>query len=400
MARADIADQIAALQAQLQALGEASPPSPPPQPLAPSPPSPPLHHPPPPSPPSPPPPAAVPTDWALLGPLLGVSVLLVVLLLVLAIGVLCRHRLFSQQSRLMRLMDDQVGAKGSGTRSNERRVSFPNMTGAPAPAEIEVVEVDADLEVETDEAERSRLRAKLADVGGFSRQRSISEAAMSPKNEAIDIEAAITAAGSADAALLSAVCRTASTAEVRELLQLGANPNASFLSQSALIIAARTCSSGTTKALLDANASIDAKDTQGWTALMHAIDTHSPSFSRETVLVMLLDAGAAVDVWGHDLRGPFELMEEKWDQPGGPFDGISGRQNRITSLMHQHSGPAVVQLVPSDRTDEEDSMTGGAGASSSAASAGPPVIERIASGVAAALTGGKQRSSVQFEGEK
>lgn len=389
MSRVTLEQQIAALQAQLQALGDASPPSPPPQPLQPSPPSTPLPSPPPPA---APPPGAVPTDWALLAPLLGVSILLVVLLLGLAV-VLCRHRLFRQQSRLMRLMEDQVG-KGSGTRSGERRVSFPGLTGAPAPAEIEVVEVDAvtDLDAVADEAERRRLRERLADVGGFSRQRVFSEAAMSPKKEAIDIEAAISAAGSADAALLAAVCRCASAVEVKELLQLGANPNASFLSQSALIIAARTCSSGTTKALLDANASIDMKDTQGWTALMHAIDTHSPSFSRESVLVMLLDAGAAVDVWGHDLRGPFELMEEKWDQPGGPFDGVvSPRQNRITSLMHQHSGPAVVQLVPSDRTEEEEPVTG-AGASSSAAPAGPPVIERITSGVAAALTGGgKQR---------
>ena len=31
-----------------------------------------------------------------------------------------------------------------------------------------------------------------------------------------------------------------------------------------------------------------------------------------------------MDVWGHDLRGPFELMEEKWKQEGsqsGPKDG-------------------------------------------------------------------------------
>ena len=41
---------------------------------------------------------------------------------------------------------------------------------------------------------------------------------------------------------------------------------------------------------------------------MHAIDAHCPAFSREAVLLQLLDAGAAVDVWGHDLRGPLDLM--------------------------------------------------------------------------------------------
>ena len=69
---------------------------------------------------------------------------------------------------------------------------------------------------------------------------------------------------------------------------------------------------------------------------------------------MLLDAGAAVDVWGHDLRGPFELMEGKWDGPA--FQGSSPRQERITSLMHRHSGPAVVQLVPSDRTEDDEAV--------------------------------------------
>ena len=41
---------------------------------------------------------------------------------------------------------------------------------------------------------------------------------------------------------------------------------------------------------------------------MHAIDAHSALNSREGVLVFLLDAGAAVDVWGHDLRGPLDLL--------------------------------------------------------------------------------------------
>ena len=122
---------------------------------------------------------------------------------------------------------------------------------------------------------------------------------------------AISEAGSADAALLAAVCRYASAAEVRELLEHGASPNTSFLHHSALALAVRGCSSQTSKALLDARANVDSKDPQGWTALMHAVDAHSATFSREAIVAQLLDAGAAVDVWGHDLRGPFELMEEK-----------------------------------------------------------------------------------------
>ena len=170
------------------------------------------------------------SDRALLGLLLGVSILLFILLA--GVAVFCRHRLFSQRSRLVRLMEDQ-GSRGSGTRNGERRVSFPGMTGAPTPAEIEVVEVDAvaSLDALAEEEERRRLRAKLADVGGFSRELSRHELAQSPRAETVDVEQLVEAAGSANAALLAAVCRCASTAEVKELLLLGANPNASFLSQ-------------------------------------------------------------------------------------------------------------------------------------------------------------------------
>ena len=65
--------------------------------------------------------------------------------------------------------------------------------------------------------------------------------------------------------------------------------------------------------------------------------------------MQLLDAGAAVDVWGHDLRGPFELMEEKWKQEGsqsGPKDGAKEERRLTEKLMHQRqrSGPATVQV--------------------------------------------------------
>ena len=44
---------------------------------------------------------------------------------------------------------------------------------------------------------------------------------------------------------------------------------------------------------------------------MHAIDAHSVAHSREGVLTLLLDAGAAVDVWGHDLTGPLDLLARR-----------------------------------------------------------------------------------------
>jgi len=49
------------------------------------------------------------------------------------------------------------------------------------------------------------------------------------------------------------------------------------------------------KVLIDAGATLDMKDGRGWTPLMHAIDAHNTHNSRESVLSLLLDAGAAVD---------------------------------------------------------------------------------------------------------
>jgi len=72
---------------------------------------------------------------------------------------------------------------------------------------------------------------------------------------------------------------------------------------------------------------------------MHAIDAHCPAFSREAVLLQLLDAGAAVDVWGHDLRGPLDLMVAKQQQQLAAETSRASHiaASKITMLMHQKS---------------------------------------------------------------
>lgn len=65
---------------------------------------------------------------------------------------------------------------------------------------------------------------------------------------------------------------------------------------------------------IDAGATLDVKDVWGWTPLMHAIDAHTGTTSREAVLMLLLDAGASVDVWGKDLKGPLDMMAEREEQ--------------------------------------------------------------------------------------
>ena len=127
--------------------------------------------------------------------------------------------------------------------------------------------------------------------------------------------------GSRLAALLAAITRGASAVEVRALLLRGANPNAAFLDRGALAMASRGCSPGVVRVLLDAGATLDMKDGRGWTPLMHAIDAHTPKFSREAVITLLLDKGAAVDTWGFDLQGPLDLLEARrregvWNAPG------------------------------------------------------------------------------------
>ena len=285
---------------------------PPPPPLPPSP-----------SPPPPPPPAspALPSplaaaadhNWNVIGSLAGLAGLLLLLLLAAALFYFRKHRRFTNVLRGLRTTTSTLERRHQSL--SDVGVELPaalveRMNDAPGPSEVtDPVEVERD-------AGRQLLRDKIAESGGGGGGGLglASNGRMSPlpaDEPHFDVVEAISEAGSADAALLAAVCRYASAAEVRELLEHGASPNTSFLHHSALALAVRCCSSQASKALLDARANVDSKDPQGWTALMHAIDAHSPTFSRETILVQLLDAGAAVDVWGHDLRGPFELMEEK-----------------------------------------------------------------------------------------
>ena len=263
-------------------------------------------------------------NWNVIGPLAGLLGLLLLLLLAAALFYFRKHR---------RVVMARLGGLRTitSTLTLERAPTFSNVVvelpassverrnDAPGPLEVTgpvaATPLTDPVEVERD-AGRQLLRDKIAESGGGGGG-SLGRAStgrMSPlpaDTPHFDVLEAISEAGSADAALLAAVCRYASAAEVRELLEHGASPNTSFLHHSALALAVRGCSSQTSKALLDARANVDSKDPQGWTALMHAVDAHSATFSREAIVAQLLDAGAAVDVWGHDLRGPFELMEEK-----------------------------------------------------------------------------------------
>merc|ERR1712087_45971 len=108
------------------------------------------------------------------------------------------------------------------------------------------------------------------------------------------------------------------------------------------MVAVRLCSPGVTKALLAANATVDRKDPRGWTPLMHAIDAHTPNHSREAVVIHLLDAGAAVDVWNDDLKGPFDLLaarkERCWEhkgheEHGSPSSSIQGPSDPLLPLL-------------------------------------------------------------------
>uniref|UniRef100_A0A7S2C314 Uncharacterized protein n=1 Tax=Haptolina brevifila TaxID=156173 RepID=A0A7S2C314_9EUKA len=164
--------------------------------------------------------------------------------------------------------------------------------------------------------DRKLLRERIARGGADERKLLYAETAeLETASETIEIaaraESSLTSTGSPDAALLAAVSRNASALEVRALLSRGANPDAAFLDRCALAIAARRCSVGVVKVLIDWGATLELKDGMGWTPLMHAIDAHSNSCSRETVLILLLDSGASVDVWGNDLKGPLDLMEAR-----------------------------------------------------------------------------------------
>ena len=134
----------------------------------------------------------------------------------------------------------------------------------------------------------------------------------------------------------AALSRGAGAYEVRALLKLGASPHAAFLDKGALALAARGGSAGVIDALLQAGAHLDGKDARGWTPLMHAIDAHGAE-SRAHVIVHLLDAGAAVDVWGQNLEGPLDLLEKKQREQARRRDGNQGKTNELSLLVAQKS---------------------------------------------------------------
>ncbi|KAL1521166.1 hypothetical protein AB1Y20_022719 [Prymnesium parvum] len=280
----------------------------PPPPAAPSAPPPPHH----------PPPAANPdaTDWALV-----VAIVAIAAVLLLA-AVLAAPRLRKAFLSL--------------------RPAAATPLIAPAPAEgdsdlAEATRSGREAEAARKVADRQRLLDQLAGMRGCE--------SFSPGDEAsaVDVDEAVSRVGNLDAALLAAVTRGAGAREVRALLASGASPNAAFLDRCALTLAVRNCEAEVTRSLLEADAFIDKKDTRGWTPLMHAVDAHSTSYSREAVLLLLLDAGAAVDVWGHDLRGPLDLMVAKQQQQLSTADTTRASHitaSKITMLMHQKSGTA------------------------------------------------------------
>ena len=84
---------------------------------------------------------------------------------------------------------------------------------------------------------------------------------------------------------------------------------------------------------------------------MHAIDAHTSTCSREAVLMLLLDAGASVDVWGHDLKGPLDLMEAREAQiradlgsePAPPTGSKGEVTPSFESASHLMQQPAFTQ---------------------------------------------------------
>mmetsp|Transcript_8136 Transcript_8136/g.25418 ORF Transcript_8136/g.25418 Transcript_8136/m.25418 type:complete len:162 (+) Transcript_8136:850-1335(+) len=127
-----------------------------------------------------------------------------------------------------------------------------------------------------------------------------------------DFEQLVGSIGSLDAVLVFLVSMGGKAAEVEALVRRGASPRTSLLGCGPVLsISARRCSREVTRLLLEARAEVDEKDSRGWTPLMHAIDAHSADNPREATITLLLDKGAAIDVWSHDLRGPLDLMSVK-----------------------------------------------------------------------------------------
>ena len=299
--------------------------SPTPDPL--SPPPPPL----PPPPPSPPPPEAS-SSLILIVVLAAVCGLLVITLGAVAAFVYRRQlpwglaEFCETFSKSWGILQEEGGLPSAEEEEAGRRQA-ETPAGAPAAAD--------DDQQRRDQSEKNRelLRDRIKAATTEERQKLARREAEALDNLADSVEAseaaeaAVAAAGSPGAALLAAITRGASAVEVRALLLRGANPDAAFLDRGALAVAARTCEPGVIKVLLEAGATLDMKDGRGWTPLMHAIEAHNTHYSREAVLTLLLDAGAAVDVWGNDLKGPMDLLNAAKAKNGHSRRFLGGRSS-------------------------------------------------------------------------
>lgn len=206
----------------------------------------------------------------------------------------------------------------------------------------------------SDDDDRRRLRERIVGLTAEDRtlqaQRAALEGGIESTEMAEAAEAAVSAAGSPEAALLAAVSRGASPVEVRALLRRGANPDAAFLDRGALAVAARSCTLGVVKVLVDAGATLDMKDGRGWTPLMHAIDAHNTGHTREGVLTLLLDAGAAVDVWGNDLTRPLDLLERREHQQAQQQSELRLTNERSARQMRPRLTDAYRSFPTGERT--------------------------------------------------
>ena len=332
----DLQEQVALLH-QLVASLLASPPPPAPPPTPP-PPTPPL--------PSPSPPPAM-DSMVFVG--IGIAVAFVFALL--GVGVLVglrRHKWVMKAKFNMFGIQEEAPAPAM-----EPAV---DLESGPAPAP----EADADDSgVKRGEEDRRMLRERIAGLTAEDLTLQEKRAALEsePENAATAeaAEAAVSAAGSPEAALLAAVSRSASPAEVRAILRRGANPDAAFLDRGALAVAARHCALGVVQVLVDAGAMVDMKDGRGWTPLMHAIDAHTTAFSREAVIILLLDVGAAVDVWGNDLTGPLDLLAARERE----MHAEAARQNEAAETA---PNPAADLLIRSTEALIQQPMLHGAAA--------------------------------------
>ncbi len=267
--------------------------------------------------PPPPDPSLIQSSLDLIIPIAaGVGGILVVLLITLILFfVCCRRRAKSLMQEVMQfLFPREKVSEFLGYSERSDMMPADEEYGAQGPSPAAISSTKGDQQDDDPDDDRKRLRARIAGFTADERERNAQRAALEgaeTHETAEAAEAAVAAAGSPEGALLAAVSRSASPGEVRALLRRGANPDAAFLDRGALAVAARSCALGVVKVLIDAGATLDMKDGRGWTPLMHAIDAHSPNHSREGVLILLLDAGAAVNVWGNDLEGPLEMLEKR-----------------------------------------------------------------------------------------